>query len=95
MKNWTFETLDPAYGEVSEGPAWDGSGCLHADSTEPDYAIRPASGSARCIGKHELRQRLTFDAQDGCTGARAGRRPMRGACPVQHRWECDGSGRPV
>ena len=29
MKNWTFETLDPAYGAVTEGPAWDGSGLLY------------------------------------------------------------------
>ncbi len=29
MKTWEFETLDPAYGEVSEGPAWDGSGVLY------------------------------------------------------------------
>ena len=28
MNNWTFETLDPAYGEVTEGPVWDGSGLL-------------------------------------------------------------------
>ncbi len=29
MKTWEFETLNPAYGEVSEGPAWDGSGLLY------------------------------------------------------------------
>jgi sugar lactone lactonase YvrE len=29
MNNWTFETLDPAYGAVTEGPAWDGSGLLY------------------------------------------------------------------
>jgi gluconolactonase len=28
MSNWEFETLDPAYGKVTEGPAWDGSGLL-------------------------------------------------------------------
>ena len=28
MKQWTFELLDPAYGKVTEGPAWDGSGLL-------------------------------------------------------------------
>src|SRR5579871_5235938 len=28
MKDWTFEMLDPAYGQVTEGPAWDGSGLL-------------------------------------------------------------------
>jgi gluconolactonase len=28
MTQWKFETLDPAYGKVSEGNAWDGSGML-------------------------------------------------------------------
>lgn len=28
MATWTFEQLDPAYGGVSEGPSWDGSGLL-------------------------------------------------------------------
>jgi gluconolactonase len=28
VKTWTFETLDPAYGQVTEGPVWDGSGLL-------------------------------------------------------------------
>jgi gluconolactonase len=28
MQQWTFETLDPAYGAVTEGPAWDGTGLL-------------------------------------------------------------------
>src|SRR3954452_2877880 len=28
MPNWIFELLDPAYGGVSEGPSWDGSGLL-------------------------------------------------------------------
>jgi len=26
---WNFETLDPAYGGVTEGPQWDGSGLLY------------------------------------------------------------------
>jgi sugar lactone lactonase YvrE len=29
MENWKFDTLDPAYGQVTEGPAWDGSGLLY------------------------------------------------------------------
>ena len=28
MKTWEFEVLDPAYGQVTEGPVWDGSGLL-------------------------------------------------------------------
>jgi gluconolactonase len=28
VNHWTFETLDPAYGQVTEGPVWDGSGLL-------------------------------------------------------------------
>jgi gluconolactonase len=27
--SWNFETLDPAYGGVTEGPVWDGSGLLY------------------------------------------------------------------
>ncbi len=29
MAEWKFETLDPAYGQVTEGPSWDGSGLLY------------------------------------------------------------------
>jgi gluconolactonase len=29
MTHWKFETLDPAYGGVTEGPVWDGSGLLY------------------------------------------------------------------
>ncbi|MDE3198986.1 MAG: SMP-30/gluconolactonase/LRE family protein, partial [Acidobacteriota bacterium] len=28
MAQWQFEMLDPAYGKVTEGPAWDGAGLL-------------------------------------------------------------------
>src|SRR5215467_12096151 len=28
MKAWEFEVLDSAYGQVTEGPVWDGSGLL-------------------------------------------------------------------
>jgi gluconolactonase len=29
LAEWKFETLDPAYGQVTEGPSWDGSGLLY------------------------------------------------------------------
>jgi gluconolactonase len=73
MENWIFETLDPAYGEVSEGPAWDGSGLLYT-RIQQSRIMRydPAEGSCTVYRENtNCANGLTFDAQGrlyGCEG---------------------------
>jgi gluconolactonase len=73
MKNWMFETLDPAYGEVSEGPAWDGSGLLYT-RIQQSRIMRydPAAGICTVYRNNtNCANGLTFDAQGrlyGCEG---------------------------
>src|SRR6185295_19528661 len=65
MKNWTFETLDPAYGEVTEGPAWDGSGLLYT-RIQQSRIMRydPATGACKIHRENtNCANGLTFDAQ--------------------------------
>jgi len=73
LKQWQFETLDPAYGKVSEGPAWDGTGLLftriqHSRIMRYDPAANHVSvwrENTNCANG------LTFDAQGrlyGCEG---------------------------
>jgi gluconolactonase len=90
MKNWTFETLDPAYGAVTEGPAWDGSGLLYT-RIQQSRIMRydPASGACAIFRENtNCANGLTFDAQGrlyGCEGGAAidARRVVR--------YESDGS----
>lgn len=45
---WQFEVLDPAYGNVSEGPVWDGSGLLYTRIQQSRIMrFDPASGACR------------------------------------------------
>ncbi len=73
MKNWKFETLDPAYGEVSEGPAWDGSGLLYT-RIQQSRIMRYDAAAGVCKVYREntnCANGLTFDAQGrlhGCEG---------------------------
>jgi gluconolactonase len=73
MKNWTFETLDPAYGQVTEGPAWDGSGLLYT-RIQHSKIMRydPATGVCSVWRENtNYANGLTFDAQGrlyGCEG---------------------------
>ena len=90
MKNWTFETLDPAYGAVTEGPAWDGSGLLYT-RIQQSRIMRydPVSGACTVFRENtNCANGLTFDAQGrlyGCEGGAANdaRRVVR--------YESDGS----
>jgi gluconolactonase len=84
MNHWTFETLDPAYGEVTEGPAWDGSGLLFT-RIQQSRIMRydPAAGAVK-IWREDTNycNGLTFDAQGrlyGCEGGATpdGRRVVR------------------
>ena len=73
MKNWEFEILDPAYGEVSEGPAWDGSGLLYT-RIQHSKIMRYDPVANTCTVFREntnCANGLTFDAQGrlyGCEG---------------------------
>src|SRR5258708_4064486 len=73
MKNWEFEILDPAYGQVSEGPAWDGSGLLYT-RIQHSKIMRYDPVANTCTVFREntnCANGLTFDAQGrlyGCEG---------------------------
>ncbi len=61
---WTFETLDPAYGKVTEGPAWDGSGLLFT-RIQQSRIMRydPATGACTIHRENtNCANGLTFDA---------------------------------
>src|SRR5579885_3112288 len=73
METWNFEVLDPAYGEVTEGPAWDGSGLLFT-RIQQSRIMRydPATGKVSIWRENtNYANGLTFDAQGrlyGCEG---------------------------
>jgi gluconolactonase len=65
MKNWNFEILDPAYGQVTEGPAWDGSGLLYT-RIQQSRIMRYDPVTGACTVVHEntdYANGLTFDAE--------------------------------
>jgi len=76
MKDWTFETLDPAYGGVTEGPAWDGSALLYT-RIQQSRIMRydPASGACTIFRENtNCANGLTYDAQGrlyACEGGAA------------------------
>ena len=65
MKTWEFETLDPAYGEVSEGPAWDGSGLLFTRIQQSRIMRYDPATHAVTVYRENTNcsNGLTFDAQ--------------------------------
>jgi gluconolactonase len=76
MKTWNFETLDPAYGEVSEGPAWDGSGLLFTRIQQSRIMRYDPASNAVSIWRENTNcaNGLTFDAVGrlyGCEGGAA------------------------
>lgn len=76
MEHWNFETLDPAYGDVSEGPAWDGSGLLYT-RIQHSRIMRydPATGICSVYRENtNYANGLTFDAEGrlyACEGGAA------------------------
>jgi gluconolactonase len=73
METWNFETLDPAYGEVSEGPAWDGSGLLYTRIQQSRIMRYDPAGGAVSVWRENTNcaNGLTFDAEGrlyGCEG---------------------------
>lgn len=65
MGQWQFEVLDPAYGKVSEGNAWDGFGMLFTRIFQSRIMrYDPASGSVSLWRENtNYANGLTFDAQ--------------------------------
>jgi gluconolactonase len=65
MPQWQFEVLDPAYGKVSEGNAWDGSGMLFTRIFQSRIMrYDPASGAISVWRENtNYANGLTFDAQ--------------------------------
>src|SRR3954447_484658 len=72
--SWKFETLDPAYGNVTEGPAWDGSGLLYT-RIQHSKIMRydPAANSVSVWRENtNCANGLTFDAQGNLYGCEGG-----------------------
>ena len=65
MKQWTFELLDPAYGKVSEGPAWDGSGLLFTRIQQSRIMRFDPETNAVSVWRENTNHSngMTFDAQ--------------------------------
>jgi gluconolactonase len=87
MQQWKFETLDPAYGGVTEGPAWDGSGLLFTRIQQSrimryDRAVTIHRENTNCANG------LTFDRQHRLYGCEGG--ATVGARRVV-RYEADGN----
>ena len=74
MSQWQFETLDPAYGQVSEGPAWDGSGLLYTRIQQSQIMRFDRLPGSVSVWRENTNcaNGLTFDAQ--------GRSTLRGRC---------------
>jgi len=65
MPTWTFETLDPAYGAVTEGPLWDGSGLLYTRIQQSRIMRHDPSTGACTVWRENTNfaNGLTFDAR--------------------------------
>jgi gluconolactonase len=77
LKSWNFEVLDPAYGHVSEGPAWDGTGLLFT-RIQHSRIMRydPVKGSVSVWRDHtNCANGLTFDADGRLYGCEGGATP--------------------
>ena len=87
--DWRFETLDPAYGGVSEGPVWDGSGLLYTRIQQSRIMrYNPESGCAVYRENTNCANGLVFDAQGRLCACQGGLTPdARGVV----RYEHDGS----
>ncbi len=71
--SWKFELLDPPYGNVSEGPAWDGSGLLFTRIQQSRIMRYDPETGAVTVWRENTNcaNGLTFDAQGrlyGCEG---------------------------
>ena len=71
---WEWEVLDPAYGGVSEGPAWDGSGLLFTRIGQSKIMrYDPSTGTVRTFRDNtNCANGLTFDSAGNLYGAEGG-----------------------
>ncbi len=77
LTTWKFEVLDPAYGNVSEGPAWDGSGLLFT-RIQQSRIMRydPVAGKVTVFRENtNCANGLTFDAQGRLYACEGGATP--------------------
>lgn len=90
MKTWQFEMLDPAYGKVTEGPAWDGSGMLYTRIQQSKIMrYDPAAGTVSVWRENTNHANgLTFDAQGRLYACEGGDTPDARRVT---RYESDGS----
>ncbi len=91
MPQWNFELLDPAYGKVSEGPAWDGSGLLYTRIQQSRIMRYDPATNAVSIWRENTNHAngLTFDAQGRLYACEGGDFETGGRRVV--RYEADGS----
>jgi len=90
LAQWKFETLDPAYGKVSEGNAWDGSGMLYTRIHQSRIMrFDPVSGTVSVWREDtNYSNGLTFDAHGRLYACQGGSTPdLRRVV----RYEADGS----
>jgi gluconolactonase len=74
---WTFETLEPAYGGVTEGPVWDGSGLLYTHIQQSRILRYDAETGAITVwrGNTNFANGLTVDMQGRLYGCEGGATP--------------------
>jgi gluconolactonase len=91
MNHWQFEMLDPAYGKVSEGPAWDGSGLLYTRIQQSKIMRYDPVSNEVSVWRDGTNHAngLTFDAQGRLYACEGGDRETGGRRVV--RYEADGS----
>jgi gluconolactonase len=77
LPDWKFEVLDPAYGQISEGPAWDGTGLLFTRIQQSRIMrFDPVSGAVSVWRENtNCANGLTFDAQGRLYGCEGGAQP--------------------
>ena len=91
MTQWQFEQLDPAYGKVSEGPAWDGSGLLYTRIQQSRIMRYDPATNAVSVWRENSNHAngLTFDAQGRLYACEGGDHVTGGRRVV--RYEADGT----
>jgi gluconolactonase len=77
MEEWKFETLEPAYGGVTEGPVWDGSGLLYTHIQQSRIMRYDAATGACAVWRENTNYAngLTLDAHGRLYGCEGGATP--------------------
>jgi gluconolactonase len=90
LKPWKFETLDPAYGKVTEGPAWDGTGLLFTRIQQSRIMRYDPATNAVSVWRENTNcaNGMTFDAEGRLYACEGGETPDARRVV---RYESDGS----